>query len=409
MNGSLVLNHRRSANACKTRGLAGLWDRLALRFCPAHHRFLSSLRMIAPHSNQGKTDSSLWRQLQFLIAQSCYIRFTPWKLAKWGSPNLARTVHVSPGPPARWSVSPTPRVPGAVPRETTAVEGRHFSRSWDCFGEKGCLRYSFVPALKMICFEIIANLLQSSKYSVRNFCVLHLHPDALIVNVSLHLFTPTPWCVYDDLCLPIPIIISLFLNHLKLSCRYDALSLLNTPVFISQNPGCSPHNYCTTLQIRKSTLIQHHHPIPKMCPDFTDSPNNDPFLPGPGRQQGACAAFVCLISLVSSVWNNYSVFLTFMSSMILKYRLYILQDVPQPKSSEASSWQSQVRISWQEYCRNGTMLFSVPHVGRAHDVHLSPHTGWLLGHVAKFSTLKSPLLPLQFSSIMYDANILFLI
>lgn len=54
------------------------------------------------------------------------------------------------------------------------------------------------------------------------------------------------------------------------------------------------------------------------------------------------------------------------------------------------------------------MLFSVHHIGR-HTMSICLETGWLSGHVAKFSTLKSPFFPLQFSSITYDVNILFLI
>lgn len=119
-------------------GLASFWhrtDRTVMWFCTAHLRLFPSLRMIAPDGNQGKTDSGLWRQLQFLIDQSCCIRFIPWKLVKWESVNPAEAVRLCHGLPAHRSMSWIPREPGTMPKETTDLKDRDFSRSWNCFWE----------------------------------------------------------------------------------------------------------------------------------------------------------------------------------------------------------------------------------------------------------------------------------
>lgn len=158
-----------------------------------------------------------------------------------------------------------------------------------------------------------------------NSCIIHLHPDS-IVNASLHLFLPHS-LIYGMLIylgLSIPILTSVFPNHLKLSWRQGVLLLLNTSACISQNPGHSPHDHHTALQIRKSALIQHHHPVPRLSSNFPDCPDNDASPAGPGCHQGAGSVFGCHFSSVSPNWVSSSDFPAFMSSMILKYRLYIL-------------------------------------------------------------------------------------
>lgn len=147
-----------------------------------------------------------------------------------------------------------PCAPGAVPRERTDIKDRDVSELKLLWGGR-MIRLLFFPCV--ICFEITSNLLQSCTNNIMNSCIIYLHPDS-IINVSLLLFPPPSPCVLIYLCLSIPIITSLFPNHLKLSCKHDVLMLLNkySSVFF---PKCKMVS-CNHIQLCKSEN-QHWHNI----------------------------------------------------------------------------------------------------------------------------------------------------
>ena len=142
------------------------------------------------------------------------------------------------------------------------------------------------------------------------------------------------------------------------------------------------------LQIRKSTLTQHHHPNLKLHSDFPDCPNKDSFPPGPGFHQRADTAFGCHVSSVSSIWDS-SLGFTFSRMFLDLHDLIFLS--------------GRVRSGFPHRNIAEMTLCSFQHLRlECHMTLIYLDIGWLLDHVAKFSTLESSFS--LCSSVVYNAE-----
>ena len=141
------------------------------------------------------------------------------------------------------------------------------------------------------------------------------------------------------------------------------------------------------LQIRKSTLTQHHHPNLKLHSDFPDCPSKGSFPPGPGCHKGQ-TAFGCHVSSDSSIWGSSSGF-TFSRMLLDLHDLIFLS--------------GRVRSGFPHRNIAEMTLCSFQHLTlECHTKPIYLDIGWLLDHVAKFSTLESSFS--LCSSVVYNAE-----